>query len=176
MTPQKILCAVLWFVPPLCHSLPSNISTLPAGASTWISVGRAFFNTPISGVPEMVRLSIVAIVFLQAAHTLKVGRLTRAELIIDRVALRWPRINGGLTALYNLTGAALFLIILVAVYPSFVMAWRDDLFIGAEGDFTAPTWPTKLIVLIGCILVSIQFSILAWHELRKMLQRSVDNE
>ncbi len=139
-------------------------------------VGRAFFNTPVSGVPEMVRLSIVAIVFLQAAHTLKVGRLTRAELIIDRVALRWPRINGGLTALYNLTGAALFLIILVAVYPSFVMAWRDDLFIGAEGDFTAPTWPTKLIVLIGCILVSIQFSILAWHELRKMFQRSVDNE
>ena len=26
-------------------------------------VGRAFFNTPVSGVPEMVRLSIVAIVF-----------------------------------------------------------------------------------------------------------------
>ena len=93
--------------------------------------GRAFFNSPVSGVPEMVRLSIVAIVFLQAAHTLKVGRLTRANFIIDRVASKWLRVSGVLKALYNFTGAALFLIILIAVYPSFTIAWRDDLFIGA---------------------------------------------
>jgi TRAP-type mannitol/chloroaromatic compound transport system permease small subunit len=130
--------------------------------------GRALFNSPLSGVPEMVRLSIVAIVFLQSAHTLKVGRLTRADVIIDRVAARWPRISGSLGVIYNLTGAALFTVILIAVYPSFTIAWRDDLFIGAEGDFTAPTWPTKLIILVGCILVAVQFLIFAWCEARKV--------
>ncbi len=137
--------------------------------------GRAFFNSPVSGVPEMVRLSIVAIVFLQAAHTLKVGRLTRAEIIIDRVVAKWPRLGGGLGALYNLTGAALFTVILFAVYPSFILAWNDDLFIGAEGDFTAPTWPTKLIILIGCVLVAIQFLIFAWREVRKIFNGSAGN-
>ncbi|MDP6259923.1 MAG: TRAP transporter small permease [Rhodospirillales bacterium] len=132
--------------------------------------GRAFFNAPVSGVPEMVRLSIVAIVFLQAAHTLKVGRLTRADVIINRVAAKWPRLSATLGVLYNITGAALFLIILKAVYPAFVLAWRDDLFIGALGDFTAPTWPTKLIILIGCVLVAIQFLIFAWCEARKIFQ------
>ena len=138
--------------------------------------GRAFFNSPISGVPEIVRLSIVAIVFLQVAHTLKVGRFTRADMIINQVATKWPRLNSGLQVLYNLIGAALFVIILFAVYPSFYIAWHDDLFIGAEGDFTAPTWPTKLIILIGCALVAVQFLIFACLEARKIFQRSLFRE
>ena len=139
-------------------------------------VGRSLFGHPVSGVPEMVSLSIVAIVFLQAAHTLKVGRITRADVIIDRVTAKWPRLSATLGVLYNITGAVLFLIILKAVYPSFVLAWRDDLFIGALGDFTAPTWPTKIIILIGCGLVAIQFSIFAWQEAKKVFQRSISSE
>ena len=33
--------------------------------------GRAFFNTPIFGVPEIVKISVVGIVWLQMSHTLK---------------------------------------------------------------------------------------------------------
>ena len=42
-------------------------------------VGRAFFGRPIPGVPEIVSMLILSIVFLQIANTLLRGRLTRAD-------------------------------------------------------------------------------------------------
>ena len=48
--------------------------------------GRALFNHPVRGVPEIVALSIVACVFLQIAHTLKVGRLTRSDICVELAA------------------------------------------------------------------------------------------
>ena len=44
-------------------------------------LGRELFNSPIRGVTEIVSLSIVAIVFLQLAHTLWVKRITRNEAL-----------------------------------------------------------------------------------------------
>ena len=37
---------------------------------------RSIFSQPLIGIPEIVRTGIVSIVFLQAAHTLAVGRFT----------------------------------------------------------------------------------------------------
>ena len=37
--------------------------------------GRFLFNKPIPGVPEIVAISLVAIVFLQIAHTLRAWRV-----------------------------------------------------------------------------------------------------
>ena len=45
-------------------------------------IGRGAFDAPVSGVPEMVSMSIVAIVFLQIAQTFRTGRLTRTELLL----------------------------------------------------------------------------------------------
>ena len=42
-------------------------------------LGRNLFGTPVAGVPEIVSLSIVAIVFLQAPQALLAGRLTRSD-------------------------------------------------------------------------------------------------
>ena len=44
--------------------------------------GRTIFNSPVQGVAEIVANSIVAIVFLQAAHALMSGRMTRTDLLI----------------------------------------------------------------------------------------------
>ena len=46
-------------------------------------IGRGMFNAPISGVPEIVSMSIVAIVFLQVAQAFRKGRLTRSEAFIN---------------------------------------------------------------------------------------------
>ena len=35
--------------------------------------GRAFFNSPIFGVPEIVKISVVGIVWLQMSYTLKIN-------------------------------------------------------------------------------------------------------
>ncbi len=134
--------------------------------------GRAIFNHPIRGVPEIVSLSIVACVFLQIAHTLKVGRLTRSEILLNWLARRYPRIQHVLNGCYHVVGAGLMIIIFKASLPLFEKAWRMDLYVGAEGDFMAPVWPVKLIILIGCIAASIQFLLTAIHEFRFALKGS----
>ncbi len=132
--------------------------------------GRAIFNHPIRGVPEIVSLSIVACVFLQIAHTLKVGRLTRSEILLNWLARRYPRLQHVVNGCYHVVGAGLMVILFKASLPLFQKAWRLDVYVGAEGDFMAPVWPVKLIILIGCIAASIQFLLTAVHEFRFALK------
>ena len=130
--------------------------------------GRAIFNHPIRGVPEIVALSIVACVFLQVAHTLKVGRLTRSEILLNWLAKKKPGLGHLLNGFYHVIGAILMIIMFNASLPLFKKAWRLDVYVGAEGDFMAPVWPVKLIILIGCIAAAIQFLLTAWQEFRSL--------
>ncbi|MGG7565403.1 TRAP transporter small permease subunit [Rhodovulum sp. DZ06] len=121
--------------------------------------GRTFFAAPISGVPELVSLSIVAIVFLQAPQAVRLGRLTRSDAFLDRLAARSPRAKAGLAAFYDLVGAAVFAAILQASWPLFWKAWERGTFVGAVGDFMAPVWPVKLVILVGCAMLILRFGL-----------------
>lgn len=118
---------------------------------------RNVFDSPISGVPEMVTLSIVAIVFLQAPQALKSGRMTRSDALINFLSTRAPGIYKWLDSLYDLLGLGVILAIMYATYPILIKSWQRDDFIGAVGDFTAPTWPVKAMIMIGCALLALQF-------------------
>ena len=50
----------------------------------------------------------------------------------------------------------------------FTKAWRIDEYVGAQGDFMAPVWPVKLIILIGCAAGAIQFMLMATDSFKKM--------
>ena len=130
--------------------------------------GRALFNHPVRGVPEIVALSIVACVFLQIAHTLKVGRLTRSDILLNWLETRRPALRHILEALYYLIGAGLMAILFVASMPLFTNAWRIDEYVGAQGDFMAPVWPVKLILLVGCAAGALQFLLMAIGSIRKL--------
>lgn len=119
--------------------------------------GRTLFSAPVRGVTEIVSLSIVACVFLQLAHTLKVGRLTRSEVFLNWVGGRRPRLRWALEGLHQLVGAAMMALLFRASLPLFLEAWRIDEYVGAQGDFTAPVWPVKLVILIGCAAAGLQF-------------------
>ncbi|MEP5154579.1 TRAP transporter small permease subunit [Planktotalea sp.] len=118
---------------------------------------RNVFNAPISGVPEMVTLSIVVIVFLQAPQALKAGRMTRSNALLGVLKSRAPRVAKMLQTLYDLLAALVVGAIIYATYPIFIRAWERSEFIGAVGDFTAPVWPVKLMILIGASLLTLQF-------------------
>ena len=60
-------------------------------------------------------------------------------------------------ALFHLIGAVLVWVILSSFYPRFVRSWERDEFVGAVGNFTAPTWPINLIILIGAGAMLITF-------------------
>ena len=130
--------------------------------------GRALFNHPVRGVPEIVALSIVACVFLQIAHTLKVGRLTRSDIVLNWLHTHHPDLKHFLEGVYHLVGAGLMAILLYSSIPLFTQAWRIDEYVGAQGDFMAPVWPVKLVVLIGCAAGAIQFFLMAAGSFKKM--------
>jgi len=160
----------------------SIISIMNSVGTVWVFIllillnmdifGRFLFNYPIRGVPEIVSLSIVALVFMQITHTLKVGRLTRSEAALNWVGRKLPRLKSFIDGIFHLVGTALFLIILKGSLPMFVKSWRIDEYVGAEGDFMAPVWPVKLIIVIGCIAAALQFFILAIDHFRAIATAS----
>lgn len=138
--------------------------------------GRAVFNHPIRGVPEIVSISIVALVFIQIAHTLSVGRLTRSEVFLAWLGRNYSRAGHLLEGLFHLVGTGLFVIIFWASLPMFINAWRIKEYVGAEGDFKAPVWPVKLIILLGCLAAGLQFLILAVKHFRQAAAQSKQPE
>lgn len=122
-------------------------------------IGRGLFSSPISGVPEMVSLSIVAIVFLQAAEAFRMGRITRSEAILNFLERRSKRLRALLEAIFALAGLGIIGVLLNASYPFFIKSWNRDTFVGTVGDFIAPVWPVKLIILIGCTALIAQFGL-----------------
>lgn len=165
--------------PPRRFTFDAVISVMNSIGTAWVFVllviinldigGRALFNHPLRGVPEIVSLSIVACVFLQIAHTLKVGRLTRSDILLNWLQRTNPRLRQFCEGVYHLIGAVLMAILFQASIPLFTRAWRIDEYVGAEGDFMAPVWPVKLIILIGCVAGALQFFLLAWRNFKQAM-------
>lgn len=132
-------------------------------------IGRGAFNAPISGVPEMVSLSIVAIVFLQIAQCFRMGRLTRAEALLNMLDRAAPRLRLLFDLIFALGAAALVWILFSASLPLFEKAWARGTYTGTVGDFTAPVWPVKLIILVGCTALLVQLLLSAVETLLKLL-------
>lgn len=130
-------------------------------------VGRTGFDAPVRGVTELVSLSIVGIVFLQLADTLRCGRFTRADMLLDRLKRERPVLAASLQALYHGLGALLMLVILWAAWPSLIEAIRTREYIGALGDFTAPVWPVRLMMLVGLSVTALTFAMLAGMDLQR---------
>lgn len=120
-------------------------------------LGRTLFSSPLPGVPELVKLSIVGIVFLQIGHALRSGRITHVESLAKALHRGWPRLEHLLRGCYSLCGAALFAILFLSIRPVFVRAWTTNEFVGVEGYFTYPVWPIHLILLIGCACSAVQY-------------------
>lgn len=137
-------------------------------------IGRNLLDTPVRGVPELVALSIVGIVFLQLADTLRVGRFTRAEALLDRLARTSPKLHDALHVVFHLVGCALMLIILWASWTPLLDAVRIREYVGAIGDFQAPVWPIRLITLIGLGVTALCYAMLAWLDLQRLRQRGAN--
>lgn len=133
-------------------------------------VGRNAFGAPIAGVPEMVAMSILAIVFLQVANTLARGKLTRSEAFLGAVRRRAPRLGDGLDALMHGAGVYLVYQLVAAFHPLFLRSYDRNQMVGAVGQFLAPIWPVYGIVLAGsaalCAVFAMRALMLAIRALR----------
>jgi len=83
--------------------------------------------------------------------------MTRADAAINVLYKRTPKLARLLDTVFDLLGAMVVTAILYATYPIFIKSWVRTDFIGAVGDFTAPTWPVKAMLLVGAALLACQF-------------------
>lgn len=126
-------------------------------------IGRGGFHAPIAGVPELVAFSIVGIVFLQLAHTLKSGSMTRSDVLLTVLERKAPRARLVLLALFHLLGGVLLTLVAWKFWPSVESAWLhpERNFMGNPGFFTIPQWPLFALIFAGIAATAIQFLIMA---------------
>lgn len=118
--------------------------------------GRAFFNAPLFGVPEIVKISVVGLVWCQMAHTLKIGAHLRSTILVDRMP---PGARRVIEIISCLMGALMFALIVYSGWDTMIEAWRIGEFEGEE-PVRVPTAPVRTLVLIGAALTAIQFLVM----------------
>ncbi|MDA8869884.1 TRAP transporter small permease [Rhizobiaceae bacterium] len=121
-------------------------------------LSRNLFNAPLAGVPEMVALSIVAIVFLQVPQALRAGRFTRSTAVLGAISSARPRVGRAFEYTFDVLAIFLLSALLYASWPLFTQSWLRNTFVGAVGDFTAPVWPVKLVIVVGTAMLMAQFA------------------
>lgn len=118
--------------------------------------GRAFFSAPLFGVPELVKISVVGLVWCQMAHTLKIGGHLRSTAVTDRLPASWRR---ALEIFSCLIGVAMFALIVYSGWDQMIQAWSIGEFEGEE-PVRVPTAPIRTLVLLGAALTAIQFLVM----------------
>lgn len=136
------------------------------GLVTTDIVMRFVFNAPISGVTEIVEISIVTILYLQLAHTLKVGRITRSDALYGQLLRRVPALGNILGILFHIAGVGLCVAIIEGGWPKWLQAYDGGHYVGNVGVFTFPEWPQRLVLVIGCGLLAIQFALAVLDNVR----------
>ena len=167
------------------HPLPGGfhrvIGAMNAVGTAWILVlmlllnadvfGRDVFGTPVRGVTEIVAMSIVGIVFLQLADTLHAGKFTRAEVLLGYLQRRHRRLARALQGVYHLVGAMLLAVICWASWSPLMEAFKIGEYVGAVGDFMAPMWPVRLIIVFGSACAALTFLFLARSDFKSASTR-----
>jgi TRAP-type C4-dicarboxylate transport system permease small subunit len=129
--------------------------------------GRVLFNSPVKGTPEIVSISIVIICYLQAAYAIRSGGMLRVDAV---VTLLPAPVRGALDVAGALLGAAFFGLIVWGAYDPAVYSWTSDEFEG-EGALRVPVWPARFIMILGAALAILNYLLLAYQSLLRMLGR-----
>ena len=146
------------------------VGGMNAAGSCWIvvlmllinaeAISRSAFNAPIIGVIEMIEISIIGIVFMQLADSLRQGVLTRSDGLFNQVMRRSPRAGHAMAVVTFLLGAVFMCLIIWGSVPFFIESWDNDYYVGVEGMFTAPVWPVALIIVIAVAVTMVQFTVM----------------
>lgn len=118
-------------------------------------IGRAGFNSPLPGVPEIVKFSIVGMVWLQMAYALRAGVHLRTTLVLGRLP---PLGQRAVLILNALTGIVLFSLITWLGWIEMMKSWEIGAFEG-EYPVRVPIAPLWGILVGGAALTAVQFAL-----------------
>jgi len=124
-------------------------------------IGRAF-DSPLFGVPEIVKISVVGLVWCMMPHTLKIGAHLRSTILLDRMPAGAQR---AIEVLSCLLGVAIFALIVYSGWDHMIEAWKVGEFEG-EDPVRVPTYPVRSLVVLGAALTAAQFLVMLVEHLR----------
>ena len=127
--------------------------------------GRALFNSPVKGTPEIVSMSIVIICFLLAGYSIQSGSMIATDVFSSMFGARGI---GGAQLLSAIFGILFFGIIVWGSYEPMLHAWTSGEYEG-EGALRVPVWPARIIVVMGSALVVISYVFYGLSGLRALL-------
>jgi TRAP-type C4-dicarboxylate transport system permease small subunit len=130
------------------------------------AIGRTLFNRPLQGVIEITEMSIVAIVFLQLSDALRTGKLTRSDGLFNLMLARRARVGRAMGVAFDGLGAAFIGLVVYGSVPLLSEAIERNYYKGEKGLFVFPTWPVKLVIVIGSVVMLVQFLVFAWQYAR----------
>ena len=116
------------------------------------ALGRSLFSRPIAGVPEMIQVSIVGIVFSQLADAIRNGKLTRADSFLSWLGGRHPHAMQALQAVFLALGAVYMGLALWGTVPLLAEAIQRKSYLGNEGVFTVVVWLSALPEFVCAIV------------------------
>jgi len=120
-------------------------------------VGRGAFNSPVKGTPELVSISIVIICFLQAAYAIRSGSM----LQVDFLTANFPKpVQSGLACVGAVIGVLFFALVCWGAIEPLGHAWASGEYEG-EGALRVPSWPAKLVIVLGTFLAALSYALLA---------------
>jgi TRAP-type C4-dicarboxylate transport system permease small subunit len=118
-------------------------------------VGRALFNSPVKGTPEMVSMSIVIICFLLAGYSMQSGGMISTDVFSGMFGVRGRAAAQLLSAVL---GILFFGLIIWGSYEPTLHAIASGEYEG-EGALRVPVWPARSVVVIGAILVVASYAV-----------------
>lgn len=127
--------------------------------------GRVFFNHPLTGTPELVKVSLVALVFLHMPHTLWVGRQIRSDLLSARMK---GRLRILLRLLRYVLGACMFAGIVIYSWPHMIDSWMEGTYEGA-GSLRVPLAPVRTIVVLGSAMTALLYFIRTLESIKDLI-------
>ena len=116
-------------------------------------VGRSALNQPVPGVPEIVKFSIVAMVWLQMGYVLRSGAHLRTMLGLKALPVLGRRV---VLFLNSVIGMAVLLLVAWLGWSETLHTWEVGAFEG-EHPVRIPMWPIWAIMVGGAALTSVQY-------------------
>ena len=118
-------------------------------------LGRAIFNSPVKGTPEIVSMSIVIICFLLAGYSVQSGGMIYTDVFSGVFGARGLAFAQLLSAVL---GILFFGLIVWGSYEPTLHAIASGEFEG-EGALRVPVWPARTVVIIGAVLVVASYAL-----------------
>jgi TRAP-type C4-dicarboxylate transport system permease small subunit len=128
-------------------------------------IGRAVFNAPVKGTPEMVSMSIVIICFLLAGYSVQSGSMISTDVVVGIFGVRGRAFAQLLSAVLAI---AFFGIIVWGSYEPTLHAIVSGEYEG-EGALRVPVWPARTVVLIGAVLVVTSYAMIGLSAIRALV-------